>query len=428
MKIGQRGDMGAMLLAAATGTTNSEGNPHSRYTSLLDLATSSYKPKFPFSEGSVYATPKKISPGSAKAAEWARLGDFFSKLASGDHKSLYGEVPKTPRKNPNISRVERFQSQSPSPARPAQVDIVDIPKLLESIPLTRSISSESANSASTMSNETGTSETDSLDLSPRTSISSLPTSASCVDSTFPKTADDECDKAVRGRTSTRTSMGRFSKPRSQSLTVCVDPSTSYEPFIDPVAKEEKEKEVMGGEFTFKMMVHELYDDLDEFRDMVKRVLEDSKEKFRPLEKEKEDLAHSAAEGKSLASRLKEVDSKSRNRALSTLEGKGQMEMVQNVVERAVKKRRVRTEGFVVPSEDTRANPNAKIQSRPVESTTCLLSRRILPTVYSEGAGNSERSVPNGGVTGQAEAASRKVLEEELHITAVRSRGKRRLSA
>ena len=63
--------------------------------------------------------PKKTqtSVGSAKEAEWARLGDFLSRLASGDHKSLYEEVLKTPKKSPDSTRVERLQPSSPSTSR-----------------------------------------------------------------------------------------------------------------------------------------------------------------------------------------------------------------------------------------------------------------------------------------------------------------------
>lgn len=338
--------------------------------------------------------PKKTqtSVGSAKEAEWARLGNFFSRLASGDHKSLYEEVLKTPKKSPDSTRVERFQSSSSSTSRPVKVPIVDAAsKPLELIPLTRSVSSGSTSSvASTSSSDGDVSEEGSSTSSPPSSVSSLPCSDLREDAF--ETGDEareECDEHVRGRMRARASAGRFAKPRPQV-------------FARPAATaEEEDKEKMQRNFTFKMMLHELYEDLDEFTEMVARVLVDSKEKYRPLDMGREGVLCSdhGLSKKTRVGKVMEEDgyAKLRDRTTSNLEGKGQMEMVQSVIERAKKKRRVKMGevGIAQDLDDIKNSLEEEGQRQKVIAATCALGQHTLSIVY---AGDSERGVPDDVAT------------------------------
>ncbi|KAI0825793.1 hypothetical protein BC629DRAFT_25748 [Irpex lacteus] len=368
----------------------------------------------------------KNTTENAKAAEFARLGDFFARLVSGDHKSLYEEVSRTPRKKPNVTRSQRLQPESPSPSKPSKESILCIPRPLDPIPLIRTVSSESTTSISTTCTaSTGSSSTDAYLSSPPSSVSSFPTSPRCDDVACSDSSDEEDEEPTRGRTRTRSTAGRFRKLRPQPLTYTAQfpggSFSSYMPYADSAVKD---KDSMGGKFTFKMMLHELYEDVDEFRAMVEKVLEESKKKYRPLEKVNTNAAHGkeGASGKSRVDEMKNEDGKTRDRAISNLEGKGQMEMVRNVVERAKKKRRIRTGEQAVPQETERGPvDDSESQSQKITYRKYILRERVSSAASTEGAANVEQRVPRDGVR-------HKVLDEQgPHAVSIRPRMKRRLS-
>lgn len=373
--------------------------------------------------------PKDTTTENAKAAELARLGDFFARLVSGDHKSLYEEVSRTPRKSPNVTRSQRLQSESPSPCKPVKESTLGQLQPLDPIPLIRTVSSESTTSVgTTFTTSTGSSETDAYLSSPPSSISSFPTSPCCDDVACSDSSDEEDSEPTRGRTRTRTTAGRFRKSRLQPLTYTAQfpggSFSSYMPYSDSAVKE---GDSMGGKFTFKMMLHELYEDVDEFRAMVEKVLEESKEKYRPLEKAKTDAAQGeeGASRKSRVDEMKNEDGKTRDRAISNLEGKGQMEMVRNVVERAKKKRRIRTGEQAVPQETERGPVDgSESQSQKITYRKYILRERVSSAVSTEGAANVEQRVPRDG----ADVVRHKVLDEQgPYAVSIRPRMKRRLS-
>lgn len=419
--------MSEMLVASSSGSRTEIGVSQLRVGPSAAVGSMNYGQRCTLDRRESSGMPKKnqTSVGSAKEAEWARLGDFFSRLASGDHKSLYEEVLRSPRKNPDISRVEKVQSTSKSPSRPVEVPIVDALKPLELIPLTRCVSSGSTSSVASTSSDGDTNDGDSSTSSPPSSISSLPSPDLREDATLFETGDEareECYEPTRGRMRIRTSAGRFAKPRPQAL---AHPTATIE---------EEDKEKTQRNFTFKMMLHELYENLDEFTEMVARVLEDSKEKYRPLDMEREGVlcpGHGTSK-KTRVGRVMEEDMyvKLRDRTTSNLEGKGQMEMVQSVIERATMKRRVKMGGVAVAQYlDDIKNSLEEGTQREVIAATCAFERHTLSTVFAEESDDSEGGVPDDVATGRNtdECCKTRVDEQGLHAPVVRSRTKRRLS-
>jgi hypothetical protein len=270
--------------------------------------------------------------GCVKAAELARLGDFFSRLASGDHKSLYNEVTRKPKEV--ATEITKELRRSPSPVR---LTTAKPTASLEPIALTRTVSAEST---STTATSVTTSDSGDSVLSPRSSISSLPSPKECTkacgscldidDSSNSNSSEEDERERPRGRARTRDTANKFKRIASpNTYTVRFPGGTfdSYRSLPDRFVKEEAEAS-KGGRFTFKLMLHDLYEDVNEFRRMVETVLEDSKAKFQPLDMEP-------------ARRRRRSDSE-RNRTMSDAEAIGEIENVRRgVAERVVKKRRTR---------------------------------------------------------------------------------------
>ncbi|KAI0705238.1 hypothetical protein BC835DRAFT_563433 [Cytidiella melzeri] len=349
----------------------------------------------------------KAGSGDAKMAEWARLGDFFSKLTSGDYKSLYEEVSKTPKKTgggvvaKDLDAEQRACSPSPCPST----------NPIGPVALVRIVSTGSTSTTTSIASV----ETKSTVPSPPSSISSLPSkaSASCMDCS---SDDDEDEEPTRGRTRTRSTASRFRRPPQPITYTAEFPEgsySSYKPF--PARFEEEDKATMGGKFTFKMMLHELYEDVDGFRRMIEKVLEESKAQFRPLAKK-------ATRGSKYAEEVKgwKGEGEMRSWTVSDVEGAGQMEDVRkSVAERAAKKRKVRLgSALAVPREPAHESDKDELY---------VLKNQLDPA-FTEGGVGSERRVSSGAVAEQiAEAACRILDEKGPYAVVVQPRTKRLLS-
>lgn len=185
--------------------------------------------------------------GEEKAAELARLEDFFGKLARGEHMSLCEQLKGRGNRESGSSQISAASAGSMG-----------------------SSTEGSTSSLSAMSTAA---------TSPASRISPLPDSTR-DDGTATAQMTDE---PTRGRTQTRTKAALIYTAQYPGGSF-----SSWQQQSQPVAAEQKGQEKREREkghssrFTFKMMLHELYEDIGSFKKMVKNVLEESKMQFRPL--------------------------------------------------------------------------------------------------------------------------------------------------
>ncbi|KAI0339435.1 hypothetical protein BDW22DRAFT_1486891 [Trametopsis cervina] len=289
-------------------------------------------------------TKTQLGGQDEKEAEWARLQDFFSRLASGDHKSLYEEVSRTPREDKakeDVARKGEMEGARPlsfaPQARPSATPIMatTTPATKQDI---RCSASSSSNGASSLSGQ-----------------------ESCEDLA---SDEDQEDAPSRGRARSRANAGRFrSRPQRMPL---VDPPTppkprpmaytarfpggSFASYTDRMAT--KERMNGAGGFTFKAMLHELYDDVDTFTKMIERVLKESRTRFRSLDGDGQ-----KGKGKGAA----KTGDDARDESTGNVEGHAGTEQVRrSVAERVAKKRRVWL-GSVFPSQEQGAATSQKIE-------------------------------------------------------------------